>query len=204
MPTQLHRWEPGFRDSNRPICHAVTPLDYVGIALTYRIRANRATVLSIWAAYSFAFFLPALMSGPLHLLGMAIATLASATMASLALRATIKVKAGDRLTIRYLIHSLTVRLENIEVVPTPRFDFRRHRKLGVKRLYQGTRLPGFHAGWFVLRNGSVAFVCVSRKRKASAFKTHNGCYILVDPRIARRIRNAADASVDPSRARGAQ
>ena len=38
---------------------------------------------------------------------------------------------------------------------------------------------------------TVAFVCVSRKRKARALKTRDGCYILLDPRIARRIQTAA-------------
>lgn len=144
--------------------------------------------------YSLAFAGPALTGGLLPLLGMTIAALASAGMAGYALRATIRIQFRDRLTIRYLVYTFTERLENIQIVPTPKFDFRRHKKLGVKRLCRGTRLPHFYVGWFVLRNGSVAFVCVSRKQKALAFRTHDGCYILVDPRIARRIRSAGVSS----------
>ena len=173
-------------------------MDCIAIAsretVTYSVRANRTTVLWIWATYSLAFFGSALTGGLRQLLGMTIAALVSAGMTGYALRATIRIQNRDKLTIRYLSYTFADRLENIQIVPTPKFDFRSHKKLGVKRLYQGTRLPCFHVGWFVLRNGSVAFVCVSRKRKARAFKTHDGCYILVDPRIARRIRAAAASS----------
>ena len=118
-------------------------------------------------------------------------TLSFAAMISVSLRATVRIDASNRLTIRYLVYSFSDELENIQVAATPKFDFRRDDNLGFKRLYQGTRLPCFNVGWFVLRNGAVAFACVSRKRKARAFKTRDGCYLLVDPRIARRIQAAA-------------
>ena len=160
------------------------------VVLAHRIGASRTTVLWIGAVSSFALCGPVLSGEPGQVLGVLLVALAVAAMTGLSSRATIQIDAGDRLTIRYLVYSFCDRLENIRVEATPKFDFRRDATLGVKRLYRGTRLPCFNVGWFVLRNGAVAFVCVSRKRKARAFKTRDGCYILVDPRIARRIQAA--------------
>ena len=148
----------------------------------------------IWAASSLVLFGPALAGELGHVPGMLAVTLAFAAMTSVSLRATVEIDSENRLTIRYLVYSFRDELENIKVAATPKFDFRDDDNLGVKSLYQGTRLPCFNVGWFQLRNGGVAFVCVSRKRRARALMTRDGCYILVDPRIARRIQAVAATS----------
>ena len=158
--------------------------------MTHRIGANRTTVLWVWAASSCVLFGPALEGELEHLTGMLAVTLAFAAMTSVSLRATLEIDSKNRLTVRYLVYSFTADLQNIQTAATPKFDFRRDDDLGFKKLHRGTRLPGFNVGWFLLRNGATAFVCVSRKRKARAFKTRDGCYILIDPRIARRIEAA--------------
>ena len=159
--------------------------------LTRNVQAGRTTVLWIWGASALALFGPALAGGLGGVAVLLAVTLAFAVLTSLTLRATVEIDSDNRLTIRYLIYSFSDELENIRAGATPKFDFRRDDNLGVKRLFRGTRLPCFKVGWFVLRNGKVAFVCVSRKRRARALVTRDGCYILVDPRIARWIQSAA-------------
>lgn len=159
--------------------------------MTRRVGASRTTVLWIWGASSLALFGPALVGGLGSVVALLAVTLAFAAMTSVTLRATVEIDSSNRLTIRYLTYSFSDELQNIRVGATPKFDYRRDHNLGVKRLYRGTRLPCFNVGWFVLRNGGVAFVCVSRKRRARALVTRDGCYILVDPRIARWIQAAA-------------
>ena len=164
------------------------------VALTHRVRARRSTVLWIWAASSVVVLGPALAGGLGQALGLLAVTLAFAAMTTVSLRATVEIDADNRLIIRYLVYSFSDELRNIQLAATPKFDFRRDDNLGFKKLYQGTRLPCFNVGWFVLRNGGVAFVCVSRKRRARALRTRDGCYILVDPRIASRIQAAVSTS----------
>ena len=170
------------------------------VAFTHRVRASPTTVLWVLAASSFALFAPMLAGEFGHVPGVLAVALAFAAMISVSLRATVEIDSKNRLTIRYLVYSFSDKLENIQVEATPKFDFRRDDTLGFKKLYKGTRLPCFNVGWFVLKNGAVAFVCVSRKRKARALKTRDGCYILVDPRIARRIQ----ATANPGGARRTQ
>lgn len=158
----------------------------------HRVRASRRTVLCVWATSATLLSAPALALGSGHIIAMLAITLAFAVMITVPMHATIEIDSGARLTIRYLIYSFSDRLENIRVQATPKFDFRRDDRLGFRKLYQGTRLPCFNVGWFVLRNGAMAFVCLSRKRNARALKTRDGCYILVDPRIARRIQAVAN------------
>ena len=153
-------------------------------------------MLWIWAASSLALGGLALHGGPGQAFGVIVVALVFAAVTGVSLRATVEIDANHRLKIRYLIYSFSDKLENIQAAATPKFDFRRDRRLGLKKLYFGTRLPCFNVGWFVLRNGEVAFVCVSRKRTARAFRTHDGCYILVDPRVARHIQAAAATSGD--------
>ena len=166
---------------------------FAEFALTHRVRASRTTVMWIWAASSILLLGP-ILSGELgHVPAVLGVTLAFAAMTCVSLRATVEIDSENRLTIRYLLCSFSDELKNIQAAATPKFDFRRDDILGFKRLYRGTQLPCFNVGWFVLRNGAVAFVCLSRKRKARAFRTRDGCYILVDPRIARRIQAACPA-----------
>ena len=163
-------------------------------------------MLWIWAASSLALCGLAFDGEPghvlgviAHALGVIAVALVFAAVTGVSLRATIKVDASNRLNIRYVTHTFSDRLENIQAAATPKFNFRRNQRLGLKKLYFGTRLPCFNVGWFALRNGALAFVCVSRKRAARAFRTHDGCYILVDPRVARHIQAAAATSGDARR-----
>ena len=175
-------------------CRGVPARRLEEAAWTHRVRASRTTVLWIWAASSFLLFGPVLGGELGHVPGMLAVTLAFAALTSVSLRATVEIDSDNCLTIRYLVYSFSDELENIQIAATPKFDFRRDDVLGFKKLYRGTRLPSFNVGWFVLRNGAAAFVCVSRKRRARALVTRDGCYILVDPRIARRIQAAAATS----------
>ena len=131
---------------------------------------------------------PIILDGPGLILVMVAVALGVAAMMSITLCATIKIDAKNRLTIRYLIYSFSDQLENIRPVNNSKIAFRRDDRFGFKKLYMGTRLPCFHVGWFRLRNGAVGFLCLSRKRKARAFITNDGCYILLDPRVARQIQ----------------
>ena len=163
-------------------------------ALTHRVRAPRTTVLSIWAASLVVLCGPVIAGEIGHLPSLFAITLAFAAMTSVSLRATVEIDSENRLTIRYLSYSFSDELRNIQVATLRKFDFHRDAHLGFKKLHSGTRLPWFNVGWFELRNGAVAFACLSRKRKARALKTRDGCYILVDPHIARRIQAAAARS----------
>ena len=163
-------------------------------ALTHRVRAGRSTVFLIWGASSVVLF-GAVIAGEIgHVLGLLAITLAFAAMTSVSLRATVEIDSQDRLTIRYLSCSFSDELQNIQFAPLGKIDFHRDADLGFKKLHSGIRLPSFHVGWFVLRNGAVAFACLSRKRRARALMTRDGCYILVDPHIARRIQAFAAKS----------
>ena len=156
--------------------------------MTHSIQANRSTVLWVWAACSMALWGPVLTGEFGYIPGVVAVALAIAVGAGAILRATIEIDGKDNLNIRYLVYSFSDRLENIQDAATPKFDFRRDDQLGFKKLYRGTRLPRFNVGWFVLKNGAVAFACLSRKRRARAFKTRDGCYIFLDPAIVRRIQ----------------
>lgn len=160
---------------------------------THRIRANRTTVLWVSAVCSLALCGPILTGEFRYIPSIVAIIFALAIGTSTILRATIETDCIGNLNIRYLVYSFSDRLENIQVVGEAKFDFRRDNQLGFKRLYEGTRLPCFNVGWFILKNGAVAFVCLTRKRRARAFKTRDGCYILLDPGIARQIQAAIGA-----------
>ena len=163
-------------------------------ALTHRVGARRTTVFLIWGASSVV-LLGAVIAGEIgHVPSLFAITLAFAAMTSVSLRATVEIDSENRLTIRYLSYSFSDELRNIQVATLRKFDFHRDAHLGFKKLLSGTRLPWFNVGWFVLRNGAVAFACLSRKRRARALMTRDGCYILVDPHVARRIQAIAARS----------
>ena len=163
-------------------------------ALTHRVRAGRTTAFLIWGASS-VLVLGSVIAGEIgHVPGLLAITLAFAAMTSVSLRATVEIDSENRLTIRYLSYSFSDDLRNIQVAALRKFDFHRDAHLGFKKLHSGTRLPCFNVGWFVLRNGAVAFACLSRKRRARALMTRDGCYILVDPHVARRIQAFAARS----------
>ncbi len=157
---------------------------------SHRISASRRTVTCVSIAAAFAISGPLLIADPWYLLSLIVFVPAFAAMTSAMLRATIIVDSQGTLNIHCPLFSFCDQLDNLQLTPVPKFDFRRDEQFGLRRLYRGTRLPSFYVGWFVLKNDDVAFVCLSRKRKARAFKTHDGLYILIDPRIAREIEAA--------------
>ncbi|MXY06312.1 MAG: hypothetical protein F4171_16565 [Gammaproteobacteria bacterium] len=164
------------------------------VALTHKVRARRTTVAFIWGVSSVVLLGPVIAGEIGYVPGLLAITLAFAAMTSVSLRATVEIDSENRLTIRYLCYSFSDDLENIQVAALQKFDFYRDANLGFKKLHRGTRLPCFNVGWFVLRNGAVAFACLSRKRRARALMTRDGCYLLVDPHIARRIQAIAARS----------
>lgn len=158
------------------------------------IRARGKTVVSISLASALALSVPVLINELQFIFIVPPVALAFAAMIALALRADIWVDARNRLHVRYLVYSFSTKLKHLQRAPTPKFDFRRDEELGLARMYQGTRVPSFRVGWFLLRNQSVAFACVTRKRRAQAFKIRKGLYLVVDPALARQIQVAANAA----------
>ena len=159
--------------------------------MRHRIRASRKTVGCVSMASALAISGPALFSEPWHLVNLIVLVPAFVAMTSATLRATIEMDAQGMLSIHCPLFRFCHQLDNLKLAGVPKIDFRRDEQFGLKRLYRGTRLPSFNVGWFVLKNDAVAFVCLSGKRKARTLKTHDGFYILVDPRIARKIEAAA-------------
>jgi len=98
----------------------------------------------------------------------------------------------DELSIRTLTTSFHEQVHNLNAATDDKVDFRHDEHYGIKRLFRGTNLAGFRVGWFVLNDGKVAFVCVTRKRRARAMETRDGYLLLLDPRIARRIEQYRD------------
>ena len=105
----------------------------------------------------------------------------------LPLKATVSIN-DDKLEIDYCgITSFSEDLRNLTAKPSGKFLFRDDPKYGLNKLFRGTRLMGFHVGWYVLNDGSLAFVCVSRKKRARSIVTPDGVRLVVDPGVARAI-----------------
>lgn len=113
-------------------------------------------------------------------------SLLSVALAAPHLRATIELD-GDSISIRHPFHGFADRLDNLEPVASSKFDFRQDRQRGLKRLFRGVHLRGFHMGWFVLRNDAVAYVCLSRRQRARLFEGRDGYCLVLDPGTARRV-----------------
>ena len=156
---------------------------------TIRVRGRAAVSISLASALTLS--VPLLVNEIQYIFIVPPITLAFAAMITVALRADIWVDAKNRLHVRYLIHSFSTKLKHLQRAPTPKFDFRHDGELGLARMYQGTRVPSFRVGWFLLRNKAVAFACITRKRQAQAFKIRKGLYLVVDPAMARQIQCAA-------------
>jgi len=89
--------------------------------------------------------------------------------------------------IRYLNHELQDNIDNLVPVASPKFDYRKDERHGLKKLHAGTRLHGFAVGWFTLKNDDVAFSCVTRKSRARFFESRDGYLLILDPRVASKI-----------------
>ena len=165
-----------------------------GNSMERTIRARGKAVISISLVSALALSVPFFIDEPQNIVMVLPIAIAFAAMLAVALRAEIWVDARNRLHVRYLVHSFSVKLRHLQRAPSPKFDFRRHGELGLARMYQGTRVPSFRVGWFLLRNRSVAFACVTRKHRARAFEIRKGLYLVVDPALARQIQNAANVA----------
>jgi len=99
---------------------------------------------------------------------------------------------GDRLRIRNLMTSFEDRVDNIQPECSAKFDYRDDERFALRRRLLGTTLYNFRVGWFLLRDGSPAFACLSRQHRARAFTTRDGCRVLLDPGVARRLQRTMD------------
>ncbi|MCR9262370.1 MAG: PH domain-containing protein [Pseudomonadaceae bacterium] len=106
------------------------------------------------------------------------------------LRAVVSVE-DDRLRINCMFASFVDKIDNLEPDVSDKFLFRSDEKYALSKLYLGTRVLGFYVGWYTLKDGSVAFACVSRKRHARALSTKDGVRLVLDPGLARQIASAA-------------
>jgi Bacterial PH domain len=71
-------------------------------------------------------------------------------------------------------------------------------ELQLRRRTAGTAFPGYHAGWFRLRNGEEALVYLTDRRRAVYVPTRRGYSLLLSPqqpeRFLERLRAVAPAS----------
>lgn len=102
------------------------------------------------------------------------------------LQAVIKVEDG-RLQINCMFASFVDKIDNLKPEVSDKFLFRSDKKYALDKLYLGTRVLGFYVGWYTLKDGSVGFACVSRKRHACAISTKDGVRLILDPSVARTI-----------------
>lgn len=103
------------------------------------------------------------------------------------LRAVIEIADG-KLTVRYNNQVFCEQLKNLRVASDRKLDFESDPAHGIDKSIIASRIKGFNVGWFRLRDDSVAFACLSRKRRARAIETRDGYVLLLDPGVARRIQ----------------
>lgn len=102
------------------------------------------------------------------------------------LRAVIEVDGGE-LRVRYQNQTYAERLDNLRFVSDEKMNFEEDPRRGIGASILGSKIKGFNVGWFRLRDDSVAFACLSRKRNARALESRDGYLLLLDPRVARKI-----------------
>lgn len=107
------------------------------------------------------------------------------------LKAVIKID-GDVLEIDYVRATFADKLSNIKTEATEKFLFKDDPLLALGKLYLGTRIIGFYVGWYTLKDGSAAYVCVSRRRRARALATKDGVRLILDPGIAKALSKRID------------
>ncbi|XOV85520.1 MAG: hypothetical protein ACFHXK_10470 [bacterium] len=106
------------------------------------------------------------------------------------LQAVVKVEEG-RLRINCMFASFVDTIDNLQPEVSDKFLFRSDETYALSKLYLGTRVLGFYVGWYTLKDGSVAFACISRKRHARALSTKDGVRLILDPGLARLIASTA-------------
>lgn len=153
-------------------------------------RALLSLALSIAAAELVLLSLLGVDAGR-SLLAAGLSALAIAVIVTQHLATTIEVD-GDRLRIRNLMTSFEDRVDNIQPACSAKFDYRDDERFALRRRLLGTTLYNFRVGWFLLRDGSPAFACLSRQHRARAFTTRDGCRVLLDPGVARRLQRTMD------------
>lgn len=151
----------------RPTIHS---LGIIGIAI--------AVVFAAWFSFAGFEWYKAL------LLGLLIAGFLVLNVAQLC--ATIRAQ-DDVLRIDYLLVSCDASIDDLSSEVSQKFDYRRDPEFGLDTLLLGTRLFGFHVGFYKLKDGSTAYVCLSRKKHARAITAENGFKLLLDPGIAKRV-----------------
>jgi hypothetical protein len=131
------------------------------------------STMSVFEAVTLAFFIGAI-----------------ALLMMFQLQAVVKVEEG-RIRINYLFASFVDKIDNLKPEVSDKFLFRSDEKYALTKLYLGTRVIGFYVGWYALKDGSVAFACVSRKRHARVLSTKDGVRLVLDPGLARLIASTA-------------
>lgn len=144
-----------------------------GVATTGMLFVGLLSTMSTFEAVTLAFFIGAI-----------------ALLMMFQLRAVVSVD-EDRLRINCMFASFVDKIDNLEPDVSDKFLFRSDEQYALSKLYLGTRVLGFYVGWYTLKDGSVAFVCVSRKRHARALSTKDGVRLVLDPGLARQIASAA-------------
>jgi len=125
------------------------------------------------------------------LLAAGLSALAVAAIVAQHLATTIEVD-GGRLRIRNFMTSFEDRVDNIQPDCSAKFDYRGDERFALRRRLLGTTLYNFRVGWFLLQDGSPAFACLSRQHRARAFTTRDGCRVLLDPGVARRLQRTME------------
>jgi len=158
------------------------------------LRPGRQALLSLAAIVCAAELVLLLVLGVdagRSLIAAALSALAVAWVVAQHLATTIELD-GDRLRIRNLMTSFEDRIDNIEPDCSAKFDYRADRRFALRRRLLGTTLYNFRVGWFLLRDGSPAFACLSRQHRARALTTRDGCRVLLDPGVARRLQRSME------------
>lgn len=116
--------------------------------------------------------------------------LISLAFAGILLQLTTTIEVVDsQLTIRNWnwLTSFKMSVDNLEVTPSAKFDYRHDAEMSLKRRFYSMVLRRFRVGWYVLENDILAFVCLTRRARARAIATKDGRYLLLDPGIARSL-----------------
>ena len=99
----------------------------------------------------------------------------------------------EEVRIHYWSTTFVDSVKNLRDGPGEKFDFRKDEQRALNRLRLGTRLLGFYVGWYSLKDGSPAFVCLTRKHRARRFRTNDGVSLVLDPGVARKLEHALPA-----------
>lgn len=156
--------------------------------LRIEVRAGRSTLLflAVVLGLPLAVLITAVQPTLQGALSGILIGLALVAFGWLHLRAVIEVD-GSELRVRYQNQTFAERLDNLRMTSSQKLNFEDDPDRGIERSILGSKVKGFHVGWFSLRDETVAFACLSRKRNARALESRDGYVLLLDPKVARRI-----------------